>query len=76
MGSIVTIKGSGFTNDNIIHFGAGSIAHATSTTLTFDCPVMLVGSPTTCGKFFNTITFTVPSAVGPYCAPAWHAPCT
>ena len=55
VGTQITIGGSGFTNDNIIHFGGGAVGNVIS------------GN----GK---TLSFTVPSSIGPYCKPGTMCP--
>ena len=74
VGASVTINGSGFTSDNIIHFGGGAIAHVAAASAIFNCPMMPVGSTGGCGNFSQTLTFTVPQSVGPYCAPGMACP--
>ncbi len=49
VGSTVTIAGSGFSSDSVLHFGVGAISNPT---------IAADGS---------SITFTVPSSIGPHC---------
>jgi hypothetical protein len=74
VGTSVTLGGNGFTSDNIIHFGGGAIAHVAATPAIFNCPMMPAGSTGGCGAYSQTLTFTVPSSVGPYCAPGMACP--
>jgi hypothetical protein len=48
IGTTVTLTGTGFTNDALVHFGIGVLGNATVTSST-------------------TLSFTVPSSIGPYC---------
>ncbi len=66
VGETVTLTGFGFTSDNIIHFGGGAIAHVP---ITSSIAVACTTDPSCIPGIRQTLTFTVPSAVGPYCAP-------
>jgi len=74
VGTTVTLGGNGFTSDNIIHFGGGAIAHVAAAPAVFNCPMMPAGSTGGCGAYSQTLTFTVPQSVGPYCAPGTACP--
>lgn len=63
-GTVVTITGTGFTHNNIVHFAIGGIPNLVSTAIGSDS----TGSPQA------TITFTVPSTIGPYCKPDQACP--
>ena len=61
VGTVVTIEGKGFdATDNTVHFAEGAIMHVPATVVA--------------GSAEETLTFTVPSAVGPYCAPGTMCP--
>lgn len=70
----VTLGGDGFTSDNIIHFGGGAIVHVAAQQAIFNCPMMPAGSTGGCGAYSQTLTFTVPQSVGPYCRPGEACP--
>jgi len=74
VGTSVTIAGAGFTSSNIVHFGGGAISGVPSAPSIYNCPFMAAGSAGTCGSSSQTLTFTVPSSVGPYCAPGTACP--
>ena len=71
VGTLVTVVGFGFTNDNIVHFAGGAIAHVSATPgMAVDCTT----DPTCHGGVQYTLTFTVPSSIGPYCPPGTACP--
>ena len=71
VGTTVDITGFGFTSDNIIHFGGGDIAHvASSGGIAIACTT----DPNCHPGIRQTLEFTVPSSVGPYCAPGMACP--
>ena len=74
VGTTVTLGGNGFTSDNIIHFGGGAIAHVAAAQAIFNCPMLPAGSTGGCGAYSQTLIFTVPQSVGPYCAPGMACP--
>jgi len=73
VGTSVTITGTGFTDDNTIYFAGGAIQHVPATTvytygqLGFACN----GYPN-CSAPLQSITFTIPEAIGQYCAPGMY----
>lgn len=76
VGTQVTLLGNNFSpTGNIVHFGSGAIANVSSKPAVYSCPMMPAGASTTgCGAGADEITFTVPSSVGPYCAPGKACP--
>ena len=73
VGTTVTIDGFGFTADNMIHFGSGVIAHATSTP--GGRAIMCARGATNCHPgVHQQITFVIPDSVGPYCKPGDMCP--
>lgn len=69
VGTSVSIVGFGFTNDNTIRFGNGSILHVpTTSSIAITCTT----DPRCHGGINQTITFTVPSYLNP---PCYYAGC-
>lgn len=66
VGTEVTIGGDHLDGARV-HFGAGVITDATVKPAIFHCPMMRPGQTGGCGAFSETLTFTVPASVGPYC---------
>ncbi len=63
VGTQVTITGYGFTSNNTILFGGGPISNIPVTsTMNIMCTSNL-----NCGNPLETLTFTVPSSIGPNC---------
>jgi peptidoglycan hydrolase-like protein with peptidoglycan-binding domain len=72
VGTSVTIMGTGFTNDNTIYIAGGAIQHVPATTIyTYSNGIVCNGYPN-CSAPLQSITFTVPSAIGQYCAPGMY----
>ncbi len=71
VGTTVSITGTGFTADNIVHFGGGAIGNvAVSSSTVAPCP-----SAINCNaNATETLTITIPSSIGPYCAPGTACP--
>lgn len=69
VGTQVIIGGEGFTNSNTVFFGGNVAAkNVPAQPAIFHCPMIPAGSTTTtCGSYAQTLTFTVPDHVGPYC---------
>ena len=71
VGTSVTIDGRGFSSDNVVHFGNGAIAHVgISRTIAIAC----TNDPSCVGGIHQYLTFTIPDAVGPYCAAGMMCP--
>lgn len=68
VGTSVTIVGTGFTNDNTVYLANGAIQHIPSTTIYNYSGIVCNGYPN-CSAPLQSLTFTMPSAVGPYCIP-------
>ena len=73
VGSVVTITGRGFDTapDNTVFFAGGAISGIAATG---SIAVTCTTDPTCVGGIRQTMTFTVPSAIGPYCAPGMACP--
>lgn len=68
VGTQVAITGTGFTNDNTVYFAGGVIPHVPATTIyTYASGIVCTGYPN-CTGLLQSLTFTVPEYVGPYCA--------
>ena len=66
IGTTVTITGSGFNDNNIVFFAGGAIGNVPAyTSYSISCS----GSPGCMPGVRQALTFTVPSAIGPYCPP-------
>ena len=66
IGTTVSIRGFGFTTSNTIHFGGGAIVNIPiSSSIAIACTT----DPTCHGGINQTLTFTIPSSISPYCAP-------
>lgn len=71
VGTTLSITGRGFTDDNMVHFGNGVIAHVpVSSSIAVACTT----DPSCIPGIRQTLTITVPSSVGPYCAPGMMCP--
>jgi hypothetical protein len=56
VGSTVTLTGTGFTKESLVHFGPGAV------------------HPITVAANGTSLTFKIPSAIGPYCKPTQACP--
>ena len=69
----VTIQGSNFSLDatnNISIDGGSGIYGVAAVPARFNCPMIPANATSTsCGAYADTLTFTMPTAVGPYCPP-------
>ena len=72
VGTTVSITGFGFTNSNTVLMD-GSVA-ASNVPITSSIAIACTTNPTCHGGINQTITFTVPSALSPYCAPGTACP--
>jgi len=71
VGTSVSITGFGFTNANTVHLGGGAIGNVPiSSSIAIACTT----SPTCHGGINQTLTITIPSSIGPYCAPGLMCP--
>ncbi len=71
VGTTVTLTGRWFTDSNMIHFGNGVIANVPSSGgIAISCTT----DPSCIPGIRQTITFTIPSSVGPYCPPGAMCP--
>jgi len=66
IGTTVTVTGFGFAANNTIHFGSGSIANVP---ITSSIAIACTTNPNCHGGINQTLTFTVPQYISPYCAP-------
>jgi len=64
VGTTVTLTGFGFTSDNVVHFGGGAIANVP---IASSIAVACTTDPSCIPGIRQTLTFTVPFSVGPYC---------
>jgi hypothetical protein len=65
-GTQVSITGFGFTANNIVHFGNGAIANVP---ISSSRAIACTTDPSCHGGINQTLTITIPTSVGPYCAP-------
>lgn len=71
VGTVVTISGWGFSNDNTIHFAGGAIMHVpVSSSIAIAC----TSDPNCHGGIHQTLQFTVPSSIAPYCPQGYACP--
>jgi len=71
VGTSVSIKGFGFTASNTVHFGSGTIGNVpVSSSIAIACTT----NPSCHGGINQTLIITIPSAIGPYCAPGMACP--
>lgn len=66
IGTTVTLTGKFFSNNNIIHFGNGAIGPVG---IDSSIAVACTTDPSCIGGIRQTIHFTVPDSISPYCAP-------
>lgn len=71
VGTEVTLTGRFLSDSNIIHFGAGAIGPVK---ITSSIAVACTTDPACIPGIRQTITFTVPSSVGPYCKAGMMCP--
>jgi len=64
VGTTVTIDGRAFSDSNIIHFGGGSIGNVP---VTSSIAIACSTDPSCVPGIHQTLTFTVPNAIGAYC---------
>ncbi|MDE2213395.1 MAG: hypothetical protein KGJ34_02600 [Patescibacteria group bacterium] len=67
VGTLITLGGRGFTKDNTILFGSDLITDIPASPAVFNCPMIPVGSSTSCGTYSQVLTFTVPASLNPPC---------
>ena len=72
VGTTVSITGFGFTNSNTVLMD-GNVA-AQNVPITSSIAIACTTNPTCHGGINQTITFTIPSALAPYCAPGTACP--
>ena len=79
VGTTVTIQGSGFSLDtvnNISIDGGGGSYSVAALAAVFNCPMIPANATSTsCGAYTDILTFTMPTAVGPYCPPSVSSVC-
>ena len=68
VGTTVTITGRGFTANNRVNFAGGAIGNIPSTD---GVAIACTTDPTCVPGIRQTLTFTIPSSIGPYCAPGF-----
>jgi peptidoglycan hydrolase-like protein with peptidoglycan-binding domain len=75
VGSTVTITGSGFTSSNTVLMDGNVAAQNVGVSSSYAIPVACSPLASSCsGGARQTLTFTVPSALAPYCAPGMACP--
>lgn len=72
VGTTVTLTGFGFTNSNTVLMD-GNVA-ASNVPITSSIAISCTTNPSCHGGINQSITFTVPSALAPYCAPGYACP--
>lgn len=65
VGTVVTIYGTGFTSDSTVHFGSGVVANPIISNI---IGIACTNNPNCHSGVTQSITFTVPSYIAPYCA--------
>ena len=74
VGTTVTLTGSGFTNSNTVLMD-GNVAASNVSATSFATPVACNPFAASCtGGAQQTVTFTIPSALAPYCTPGFACP--
>ncbi|MDB5238625.1 MAG: lipase [Candidatus Kaiserbacteria bacterium] len=71
VGTVVTLTGRFMSDSNIIHFGSGAIGPVG---IDSSIAVACTTDPSCIPGIRQTIHFTVPSSVGPYCQPGMMCP--
>ncbi|MFA7309702.1 MAG: peptidoglycan-binding protein [Candidatus Paceibacterota bacterium] len=66
VGTVVTLTGRFFSNNNVVHFGGGAIGLVS---VDSSVAVACTTDPNCVGGIRQTIHFTVPQSIAPYCAP-------
>ena len=65
-GTVINITGFGFTSNNTVRFGIGGIGNIP---ITSSIAIACTTSPLCHGGINQTLQFTIPSSIGPYCPP-------
>ncbi len=68
VGTMVTISGTGFAGDNTVYFASGAVQHVAMIQPLYSTGFACSGYPN-CVMPQETMNFTIPSSVAPYCAP-------
>jgi hypothetical protein len=71
VGTEVTLTGRFMSDNNIVHFGAGAIANVP---ITSSIAVACTTNPSCVPGIRQTLVFTVPQSVGPYCKSGMACP--
>ena len=71
VGTTLSITGFGFTSSNIVHFGGGAI---TNVPISSSIAIACTTDPSCHGGINQTLTITIPSSIGPYCAAGMACP--
>ena len=69
VGTMVTITGTGLTGDNTIYFANGAIQHVAANQPVYYASGIVCNGYPNCTVPQQTMNFTIPSSVAPYCAP-------
>ena len=69
VGTMVTLTGTGFTGDNTVYFASGAIQHVAANQPVYYASGIVCNGYPNCTAPQQTMNFTIPSSVGPYCAP-------
>ena len=66
VGTTISIRGFGFTSNNTVHFAGGALGNIP---ITSSVAIACTTDPNCHGGINQTLLFTVPSSIGPYCPP-------
>jgi hypothetical protein len=71
VGTTISITGFGFTNSNTVHIGGGAIG---TVPIASSIAIACTTNPACHGGINQTLTVTIPSSIGPYCASGMMCP--